>query len=187
MGKSMAISAADVPVPEMGPDVYITFDLAALEAIEEVYPDHWVLDVEAGLAASSTSTLRDCLNVALRGAEVEETLDAVAYNVLAERVLEAIGLSIYGPRRWAQVKDFRRANELSAFFADHWVFPLLDAHVAGWPGALRTVLAEALERAKTEPPAAGGFDALARRILDAIGENVHKAKWPLVKKEAGYA
>ena len=175
-----------VAVPEMGTASYIRFNMAAIEAMCDTY-DHWMQEVEVGLAASNTAMLRQVLSVTLFGAEVEETVNAVAFHVLADRIMEAIGLTWYGPKKWSAMKDMRHATNLRPFFEGHWIYGVMDAFVEGWPLALKTALGAAMGRAKAEPAIASAeFASLAQRILEHIGEHAFKDQWKKQKKEAGY-
>lgn len=188
MGDAVTNPDIAVAVPEMGPDCFIRFDWAALHVMCDLYPDAWMQDVEAGLAAMDTATMRNVLSAALVGAEVEETVNSVPYQVLAERIRDAIGLTWYGAKKWPAVKEMAKVNSLRPMFEGHWIYAALDAYAAQWPLALKDAVTVAMGRAIAEPPTPiAEFDGMARRTLDFIGAHAFKDKWPKQKKEAGYA
>jgi hypothetical protein len=187
MGDDMTFHRAAVPVPEMGPEANIRFDWAACQAMDD-YFDGIRFDIPRRLAAADTAALRHVLTHALKGAEVEETLEAVPFITLSERVVEAIDLMWYGPEKVAIRREIEKAFEYVERHPKHWLWPLAEAFYSGFPQTVEKALGLALVSAK-DNPATGNtvFDDLAERIDEAIGTHTHKTKWGKVKREANHA
>lgn len=92
-----------------GKDAYIRFTFAAQERLHEVYGEKHVDKIIAGIKDFDPGVIKECLKVGLKGATVEEYLDAFVIGEIETHLMEALCLSLYG-RTWEEQIKFEDAQ-----------------------------------------------------------------------------